>query len=121
MGVTRARRNNNPVNLRFAGQREAIGKDEAGFAIFPDVYAGWRAAMAQILLDARRGLSIREYIYKFAPPSENDTEGYLSFVLKRMGGRVENDQVKLSRLSLPDLVALLMAQAEMEGFYRGVK
>ena len=36
-------RNNNPGNLVYAGQAGAIGKDSAGFAIFPDMQTGMAA------------------------------------------------------------------------------
>ncbi len=117
--MTRAQRNKNPVNLKYARQREAIGADDAGFAVFPTVEAGWRGALRQILLDAQRGLTVGEYIYKFAPPYENDTETYLAFVLRRVSsaGRVITRDTKLSDLGPYTLMFILEAQARMEGFY----
>lgn len=40
--------NNNPGNLKFAGQAGAIGPDEAGFAVFPDMGTGWAALDRQL-------------------------------------------------------------------------
>jgi len=77
MAQTRAQRNNNPGNLIFRGQRAAKGKDEAGFAIFPTPWEGFLALVNQIKLDQRRGLTLKQFIYKYAPPSENNTEEYL--------------------------------------------
>lgn len=114
--MTRAKRNNNPVNLRYAGQREATGSDKDGFAVFPDPQAGWRAGMAQIMLDARRGLTLRQYIHKFAPPCENDTDTYLSFVSHRSGVLPD---VELRSLDLETLIRILKAQARIEGYYVG--
>lgn len=74
--MTRAQRNHNPGNLRFAKQLEATGKDDMGFAVFPDDPAGFRALAAQIRLDANRGLTLGQFIAKFAPPTENDTNAY---------------------------------------------
>lgn len=80
---SRAQRNNNPGNLRAgAGQ---IGTDAAGYAIFPDLATGWAAFERQIRLDAGRGLTLAQFIGKYAPPSENDTQGYLGFVTSRLG------------------------------------
>lgn len=45
---TVAQRNNNPGNLKFAGQSGASGKDSSGFAIFPDVGTGWQALYNQL-------------------------------------------------------------------------
>jgi len=49
-----AKRNNNPGNLRYAGQTNATGQDENGFAIFPDPATGFEALYAQIDLDKSR-------------------------------------------------------------------
>ena len=54
-GNTVAKRNNNPGNLMYAGQRGAIGKDSSGFAIFGSIEDGWAALKRQIELDAGRG------------------------------------------------------------------
>lgn len=43
-----AARNNNPGNLKYAGQPGAIGKDAAGFAIFPDPSTGLQALYNQL-------------------------------------------------------------------------
>lgn len=43
-----ASRNNNPGNLKYAGQAGAIGKDPAGFAIFPDPGTGLQALYNQL-------------------------------------------------------------------------
>ena len=82
---TVAQRNDNPGNLRFVGQAGATGKDSKGFAIFPTAEEGWQALQAQIALDAGRGLTLTQFMGKYAPPSENDTGGYISFVSKKTG------------------------------------
>lgn len=84
---SRAQRNNNPGNLRYVGQPDAIGADGAGYAIFPAVEAGWEALRRQIRLDASRGLTLEQFIGKYAPPSENPTGAYLSFVSQKTGIR----------------------------------
>ena len=68
---------NNPGNLRFANQTEATGKDDRGFAIFPNAEEGWDALYRQIELDKGRDLTLDKFINKYAPPSENDTTAYL--------------------------------------------
>ena len=114
---TRARRNCSPVNLKYARQREATGQDDKGFAVFPTAEAGWRAAMAQILLDASRGLTLEQYITKFAPPNENDTAAYLRFVVKEQTTDIEPD-TRLDLVSdLRVLVDIIEAQAAMEGWW----
>jgi hypothetical protein len=109
--MNRSQRNNNPGNLVFAGQKEAVGKDDKGFAVFPDAPAGWRALHTQIKLDARRGLSLQEFIAKYAPPYENDTRGYLKFVCNELK---ESPLVLLKEVSV---YALAGVMAQMEGYY----
>lgn len=84
---SRAWRNNNPGNLRygkFAENNGAIGKDSGGFAIFPSREAG-EAAQINLIKKNYSKLTLRQMIYKYAPPSENDTENYLAQVVMRTG------------------------------------
>ncbi len=114
--MNRAQRNNNCLNLRFAHQHEASGQDDDGFAAFPSPAAGWRAAHAQIELDKKRGLTIEQFINKFAPPNENDTRNYLEFILDEL--QVEDiillPTVKLFDVSTYGLVGIM---AKFEGYY----
>lgn len=76
--------NNNPGNLRFAGQNGAT-EGQGGFAKFSTPQAGFLALVNQIKLDAKRGHTLESFIAKFAPPSENDTKTYISQVAKSLG------------------------------------
>lgn len=76
--------NNNPINLKYAGQKGAV-KGEKGFAKFGSAAAGAAAGLAQIALDSGRGLSLAKFILKFAPPTENDTKKYISQVSDWLG------------------------------------
>ena len=82
---TRAYRNNNPGNLRYVGQPGATGADTSGFAIFPSYDAGYAALQKQIELDASRGLTIEQFIAKYAPPNENDTTNYTTRITEWTG------------------------------------
>lgn len=93
-GPQRAYRNNNPFNLMFAGQKGATpGEEEIGpdgkpmrFAVFGDPESGYQAGLDQISLDSSRGMSLRDYISKFAPASHgNDTAGYIKNVSTKLG------------------------------------
>jgi hypothetical protein len=79
---TLAQRNNNPGNLRSSPL--ATGTS-GGFAVFPDIATGWQALDAQIALDASRGLTLEQFINKYAPPSENNTGQYLSYLVTQTG------------------------------------
>lgn len=102
-----AKRNNNPANLRFAGQRNA-SKGEGGFAKFPSPEAGAQALYDQIRLDAGRGATLDQFIAKYAPPQENDTKTYQSRLRKafNMSGNAPLDAVD------PLAVARFIAQQE---------
>lgn len=79
---------NNPFNIRanentikFKGY---VGTDN-GFLTFSDIYYGIRACI--ILLhtySTRHIVEIRDIINTFAPPFENPTSSYISFVCDRM-------------------------------------
>ena len=108
----RPQRNNNPLNLRFANQAEAIGRDKDGFAIFPWPEAGWRAGHAEIRLETKRGLNLEQLIRQWAPPSENKTSEYLGFICRELG--VEPG----TRLSAISEYALAGVMAQMEGAFQ---
>lgn len=76
--------NNNPGNLRFAGQ-EGASQGEGGFAKFSSPEAGVAALTRQIKLDAGRGHTLSSFIAKFAPPTENDTNQYITQATKSLG------------------------------------
>lgn len=83
---TLATKNNNPGNLRTSPY--AIGSN-GGYATFDSMEEGWNALYYQITLDQSRGLSLRDFIYKYAPPSENNTVNYLSFIATKLGLSVD--------------------------------
>ena len=111
---------NNPGNLKFANQPGAIGADEKGFAIFPDQETGMNAMRRQLELDlVERGKTGREFIYKYAPPSDNNpTDAYVKNVFGELG--IDPDKkVDPSRLS--DIQRLMVRQEHgregMEHYY----
>ena len=97
-------RNHNPGNLRYAKQRESIGQ-EKGFAVFPNAPAGWRALARQVDLDQKRGLTIGQFIAKYAPPSENDFDSYLDFVCTGLRALPDDKLDFYSRYAIAGLIA----------------
>ncbi len=79
-----ASRNNNPGNLRFAGQQGATQGD-GGFARFNSPEEGYTALLSQIQRDQDRGLPLGAFIAKYAPPYENDTAAYVNQIARSMG------------------------------------
>jgi len=102
-------RNNNPGNLRMVGQPGAQ-EGEQGFAAFATPGQGLNALTRQVVLDTQeRGLTLAEFITKYAPPSENDTERYISFI-ERKTNMPRNK--KIPEFLIPDIVRAIV---EMEG------
>lgn len=87
-----AYRNNNPGNLVYAGQPGAT-PGAGGFAAFSSYSAGYSALENQINLDFTRGTDVNgkpintvaDLINSWAPPSENDTAGYIAAVSAQTG------------------------------------
>jgi hypothetical protein len=84
-------RNNNPGDLcagRFTSAHGADGVDARAprFAHFPDAAAGF-AAMRALLRARYVGLTVRDALMTYAPPSENNTAAYIDYVCKRTGLR----------------------------------
>lgn len=89
---TLAYTNNNPGNLVYAGQAGAT-PGAGGFAAFDSYTDGYQAMLNQINLDATRGTdvsgnpttTIAQLITSWAPPSQNNTTSYISFVAGQTG------------------------------------
>jgi len=83
-GNTLAIENNNPANLIYAGQPGAT-KGRGGFAKFKTPELGFRAAVKQVEADQKRSLTLKDFIYKYSPPHENDTAKYLNYLENTLG------------------------------------
>lgn len=77
-------RDNNPGDLRHSPHSEHPG-DPNAIGVIDTPQDGWADLERQLVIFADRGLTIRQAIYAFAPPTENDTERYLNFVCKGLG------------------------------------
>ncbi len=104
-----AQRNNNPINLDFAGQ--AYAHPDGRFARFDAPWHGWDAAHAQVEKDQGRGETFRQFIAKFAPPNENNTSAYLEFVCGQL--KVGKD----APLASVSKYAIAGVMAQYEGYY----
>lgn len=77
---------NNPGNLVFNGEKwlGSCGTYRV-FIKFNDVEYGLRALIIVLLNYTRYGFnSVRLIVTRFAPPHENDTEAYISYVEKHL-------------------------------------
>ena len=120
--MSRGLRNCNPGNIRqsrgkFKG--EVRPSRDSAFKEFESMAYGYRAMF--VLLDTYRtryGLStIREMISRWAPPSENFTEGYIRFVSERTG--IDAD-AEVNSLSERDMVPIVAAMSEIENGTKAV-
>jgi hypothetical protein len=83
-------RSNNPGNLMYAGQPNAIPgtpkKGGGSFALFANPQAGVEALERQVTLNTQeRGQSIQQMMAKYAPKSENKTSKYVKDLSKDLG------------------------------------
>lgn len=80
---------NNPGNIRLSGdvwQGQIIPGDSSSFVTFQDLKFGFRALFVLLKNYIASGKdSIELILYKYAPPSENNTENYISYVSNRTG------------------------------------
>jgi len=75
-------RNNNPGDLRHSPHSShPVGKPDA-IGIIDTLEHGWEDLARQINLDAKRGLTLKQFVEKFAPRSENNSQNYLNFLCK---------------------------------------
>lgn len=103
--------NNNPLNLRFAGQKGAVA-GRGGFARFQDMDAGLAAAWRQLLLYQGRGVdTVRGIIGKWAPPNENNTRQYISHVAKDLN---VSPDARLNLANRQTAERLIASMARME-------
>lgn len=94
-------RNNNPGNIRYAGQASATGADSRGFAIFPNLATGIREANRQLDLYASRGTNtIAKIVKAWAPPNENDTAAYIARVAAAVGKGANEELTPADRQKL---------------------
>jgi hypothetical protein len=74
-------RKHNPGDLRHSPHSSHAGEGPNDIGIIDSDAAGWADEERQLRLYAARGLTLAEAIYEWAPPTENDSAGYLAFVL----------------------------------------
>lgn len=98
---TRARRNNNPGNLR--GWDPDLPKDPQGFDIFPNAQAGFFALVRQVVKNIERNLTLYEFFAGsaekgypgYAPASDhNDPYGYAEFIAEKTQIPVANITIR---------------------------
>lgn len=120
-------RNNNPGNLRPGINWQGVVGENGGFLVFQDIGYGIRAMATDIGNDIRLdGLNtIRKLVTEYAPPSENDTDQYISRMVAYTGFGADqplpvnaNSLLKLIRghirVELGDAYATMITDADIQ-------
>ncbi len=112
--LVRGLRNNNPLDVRpvSGGWQGQVGTDDENFAIFADVAWGIRAYLVNMYasINTHGTTTLREYINRYAPPSENNTSAYLCAVVSDTGICAD----ATIPLDQPDIINILKAQLREE-------
>ncbi len=111
-------RNNNPGNLEygpFARENGAIGTD-GRFAVFPSMEDGYAAQSTRLQTGGYKDLSLNDAIYKWAPPSENDSAGYVAYVSKYTG---ISPNKKMSDMTPEEIASVVNTMSKHEGMKSG--
>lgn len=101
-------RNNNPGNLRPGDNWQgAIGVNQ-NFIVFENILWGLRAMATDIRTKINNGYNtIEKLITRYAPPSENDTAAYISYV-SRFTGINSRTVLQVNYSTLAALVRAMM-------------
>ena len=73
-------RDNNPGDLRHSPHSFHAADDPNGIGQIDTPADGWADLERQLQLYADRHMTLRQAIYDFAPPEENNSEQYLAYV-----------------------------------------
>ena len=95
--MSRGLRNNNPGNIRlgaFKYKGEKTKSSDSSFRQFESMEWGYRAMFVLLHTYAQRYRcrTLRDYISRYAPPSENNTEAYIRRVA-RATHLLDNDRL----------------------------
>ena len=91
MKQPRGLRNNNPLNIRKNNKTQWIGQcgkqEDRAFVQFRSMPYGYRAAFKvlqnyRVLYDC---MTLRQFIQRWAPPAENNTDAYVKSVARSAG------------------------------------
>lgn len=78
-------RNNNPGDLRHSPHSFHLGSAPNAIGKIDSAADGWSDLERQLQIDGERGWTLRELIYSYAPPIENNSEQYLNYVCQGLG------------------------------------
>ena len=112
-GLPRGIRNNNPGNLvktNIEWKGKIIPSGDTRFEQFINIAYGVRAMIKDIMSDIGPDTTLSDLIYQYAPPSDNNTIGYINYVSNKTGIGA-NQVLTKDKATLKKLV---FAMSEME-------
>lgn len=114
--MSRGLDNNNPGNIRLSATKyrgEVQPSRDKSFKQFETIAWGYRAVFVLLhTYNTRYGLrNIESMVGRYAPPTENDTERYISFVSYRSG--IPRDR-PIDTLCETDMIPIVTAISRME-------
>lgn len=103
---------NNPGNLVYAGQPNARPVKFSGkiFASYTSPELGFRALIKQVQSDQNKGLTLEQFINKYAPAHENNTALYTSFVTENLQSDRTTNIKNLNAIELAKAMAKFESQ-----------
>lgn len=113
---SRAWRNNNPGNMGKKGFSDSHGaiSDDGTFAIFPSLEVGNKAQFSLLKSPAYQKSSLKDALYKYAPPNENNTEAYLKFIEDKTGVDRDAQMNSLSDKQISDIQNAMVSYEELK-------
>lgn len=117
-GLPRGIRNNNPGNLiktTIPWQGKITPSGDTRFEQFINIAYGLRAMIKDILNDIGPNTSLEDLIYQYAPPSENNTIGYINYITNKTG--IKANQVLTKDKATIKKLVFAMSEIENGGSY----
>ena len=78
-------RDNNPGDLRHSPHSFHTADDPNAIGQIDTPADGWEDLERQLAIYAKRGMTIEQMVYEYAPPSENNSKAYLDYVCQYVG------------------------------------
>lgn len=100
---TRGILNRNPANIRHGSQWKGLSKNQtdSSFCQFDDITYGIRALICLLRTYHYKYdcSTLREVIYRFAPPCENNSYGYMVYVLGCLKDYVDDKGLRMDNIT----------------------
>jgi hypothetical protein len=94
-------RDNNPGDLRHSPHSFHTADAPDAIGQIDNPVDGWEDLVRQLDLFAARGLTVAQAVYEYAPPTENNSAAYLSYVVNGLG--CSSDTLLSDALKIPGI------------------